>query len=199
MRPQNHNLLMPSNLQRIESGAASGMIRLIRGIRVMLDSDLAALYGVTTKRLKEQLKRNRDRFPDDFAFELTRQEVASLSYSKKSAGGRRYLPWAFTEHGAVMLASVLNTPVAVEASIRVVRTFVQLRELLIGSKELASKVAELERRSGSHQAAINTLFEALNQLIEQPASEEERREIGFHIKEEARKYRTRRTARNGVH
>ena len=199
MRPQVGKPLMGNNLEHVQPSVATGVIRLIRGVRVMLDSDLAVLYGVTTKRLKEQLKRNRDRFPDDFAFELTRQEVASLSYSKKSAGGRRYLPWAFTEHGAVMLASVLNTPVAVEASIRVVRAFVQLRELLIGSKELASRLAELERRSGSHEATIRKLFDAVNQLIEQPASEQERREIGFHIKEEARKYRTRRTARNGVH
>src|SRR5687768_5182795 len=139
---------MGNDLQQGARSAATGMIRLIRDMRVMLDSDLAVLYGVTTKRLKEQLKRNRERFPEDFAFELTRQEVASLSYSKKSAGGRRYLPWAFTEHGAVMLASVLNTPVAVEASIRVVRAFVQLRELLNTSTELASKIAELQRRSG---------------------------------------------------
>lgn len=177
------------------------MIRLIRGFKVMLDSDLASLYGVTTKRLKEQLKRNQERFPHDFAFELKPQEVAAISssYKKKAAGGRRYLPWAFTEHGAVMLASVLNTPVAVEASIRVVRAFVQLRELLTTSKELASKVAELERRSGSHEAAIRKLFAAVDHLLEPPATEQERREIGFHIKEEARKYRTRSPVRNGVH
>jgi hypothetical protein len=175
------------------------MIRLIRGFKVMLDSDLAALYGVTTKRLKEQLKRNRNRFPDDFAFELTRQEGASLSYNKRSAGGRRYLPWVFTEHGAVMLASVLNTPIAVEASIRVVRAFVQLRDLLANSKELAAKLAEMERRLGSHHAAIEKLFAAVDHLLAPPADEQERREIGFHIKEAARKYRTRTPARNGVH
>src|SRR6058998_1584989 len=137
------------------------MIHIIRGSRVMLDSDLAVLYGVTTKRLKEQLKRNRDRFPDDFAFELNRQEFARLKRTLanvKLAGGRRYLPWAFTEHGVVMLASILNTPVAVEASIRVVRAFVHLREMLASNKELAVKLAELERRLGAHDQAIKTLF-----------------------------------------
>ena len=201
MRPQNHKPFMVNDLQQLSPSAASGMIRFIRGARVMLDSDLAALYGVTTKRLKEQLKRNQERFPDDFAFALNRQEVAAISssYKKKTAGGRRYLPWAFTEHGAVMLASVLNTPVAVEASIRVVRAFVQLRELLTTSNELASKIAELQRSSGSHEAAIRKLFAAVDHLLATPASDQERREIGFHIKEEARKYRTRKTTRNGVH
>ena len=181
---------MTSYLQRTPN-RIEGMIHLIRGCRVMLDSDLAALYGVTTKRLKEQLKRNRGRFPDDFAFELSRQEFAELKSERgdaKLAGGRRYLPWAFTEQGVVMLASILNTPLAIEASIRVVRAFLQLRELLATSKELADKLAELERRLGAHDQAIATLFKAIKQLIESPASEEKHREIGFHIKEQARRY-----------
>src|SRR5687768_7694726 len=187
---------MASNLHVEKPSRIGGVIHFVRGCRVMLDSDLAVLYGVTTKRLKEQLKRNRDRFPDDFAFELTRKESAALSSkSKKTAGGRRYLPWAFTEHGAVMLASILSTPIAVEASIRVVRAFVHLREMLASNQELASKMAELERRLGGHDQAIESLFDAIKQLLEPPDSEQERREIGFHIKEEARKYST----RNGVH
>lgn len=185
---------MTSYLQPAPMSRIGGMIHLIRGCRVMLDSDLAVLYGVATKRLKEQLKRNIDRFPGDFAFELSRQEFAELKGrmpNTKLAGGRRYLPWAFTEHGAVMLASILNTPTAVEASIRVVRAFVQLRELLATSKELAAKLSELERRLGAHDQAIKTLFDAIKQLLEPPATEEKRREIGFHMKEEARKYRVR--------
>src|SRR5213593_202721 len=108
-------------------------IHLIRGHRVMLDSDLAAIYGVTTKRLNEQLKRNRPRFPDDFAFQLTLQEFTNLrsqSATSKGRGGRRYLPWVFTEHGALMLANVLNSDVAIQASVRVVRAFVRLRQMV---------------------------------------------------------------------
>ena len=161
----------------------------------MLDADLAVLYGVSTKRLKEQLKRNRDRFPSDFAFELSPQEYADLKAEEgptaRHAGGRRYLPWAFTEHGVVMLSSILNTPVAVEVSIRVVRAFVHLREMLASNKELAVKLAELERRLGAHDHAIKTLFDAIKQLVEPSVEEQKRREIGFHIKEEARKYRIR--------
>src|SRR5436190_17003436 len=110
-----------------------GAIHLVRGQRVMLDSDLAAIYGVTTKRLNEQLRRNRARFPSDFAFQLTREEFTNLKSqiaTSSSHGGKRKLPWAFTEHGAIMLASVLNSPVAIDASVRVVRAFVRLREII---------------------------------------------------------------------
>ena len=111
----------------------------------MLDADLARIYGVTTKRLNEQVKRNRDRFPEDFAFQLSPQECRILrsqfATSSSAHGGRRYRPYVFTEHGALMLASVLNTPVAVHASVRVVRAFVRLREMLGTQKELARKLA----------------------------------------------------------
>lgn len=170
----------------------------------MLDSDLAALYGVPTKRLNEQVKRNLDRFPLDFAFQLTEEEVKELTLEREPGQGRmrsqiataskrnvRYTPWAFSEHGAVMLASVLNSPVAVEASIRVVRAFIYLREVLATNKELSAKFSELERRLGDHDAAIKTLFNAIRQLLEPPATEKKPREIGFHMKEEARKYRVR--------
>src|SRR5947207_22549 len=125
------------------------MIFLIRGQRVMLDFHLARIYGVTTKRLKEQLRRNAARFPKDFAFQLTRQELANLrsQFATSSLhGGLRYLPIGFTEHGALMLASILNSPIAVEASIRVVRAFVLMREQLAAHKELAVKLGELEQR-----------------------------------------------------
>ncbi len=171
---------------RIES-----LILTVRGLRVMLDSDLAKIYGVSTMRLNEQFKRNHGRFPDDFAFQLTSEEFAGLisqiAISKKGRGGRRKLPRVFTEHGALMLASVLNSPIAVEASVRVVRAFVGMREQLTATKELAGKLADLEKQVGGHDAAINNLFEAIRQLVEPPLPEN-RRQIGF-LQETATPYR----------
>jgi hypothetical protein len=166
------------------------MIYLIRGQRVMLDFDLARVYGVKLKRLNEQVRRNAERFPKDFAFQLTLQEFANMRSQFATASKRniRYLPWAFTEHGALMLASVLNSPTAVEASVRVVRAFVLMREQLAAHKELAGKLAALEQRVGGHDEAIANLFEAIRQLIESPLSEN-RREIGFHVRETAPPYR----------
>ena len=162
---------------RIES-----LIYTIRGLRVMLDSDLAKIYGVSTMRLNEQFKRNSSRFPSDFSFQLTQQEFADLisqiAISKKGRGGRRKLPWVFTEHGALMLASVLNSPIAVEASVRVVRAFVLMREQLTANKELAQKLGELESRVSGHDEAIQNLFEAIRQLVEPPLPED-RKQIGF--------------------
>src|SRR5579863_5241152 len=116
------------------------LIHEVRGQKIMLDADLAEVYGVTTKALNQAVKRNADRFPADFAFLLTRQEVASLRsqiVTSKSRGGRRYLPYAFTEHGAIMAANVLNSPRAVQMSVFVVRAFVKMRALLSDSRELA--------------------------------------------------------------
>ena len=170
-------------------------IYLIRGQRVMLDSDLAAIYGTSTMRLNEQFRRNRKRFPDDFAFVLTREEFARLisqiAISKKGRGGRRKLPIAFTEHGAIMLASVLNSDVAVQASVRVVRAFVRLREMVAANAQLAGKLAELERRLDSHDEAIVDLFATLRRLLE-PAEPTTKREIGFHVRERAARYRRKR-------
>jgi len=169
------------------------LIYLIRGRKVMLDSDLAAIYGVPTHRLNEQVRRNRTRFPEDFAFQLTAEEFANLisqiAISRSGHGGRRTLPWVFTEHGAIMLASVLNTPVAVQASVQVVRAFVRLRELLASNTELAGKLAELERKLEGHDAAIRNLFDAIRQLLTPP--EPPRRAIGFHVKETKARYCTR--------
>jgi hypothetical protein len=174
-----------------------GAIHLIRGQRVMLDSDLAAIYGVTTKRLNEQLRRNRSRFPSDFAFQLTAGELTNLRSQIATSsfhGGRRYRPWVFTEHGALMLASVLNSEIAVQASVRVVRAFVRLREMVAANAQLAAKLKELERRFDSHDQAIANLFAALKQLIE-PSEPPKRREIGFHVRENAARYRVRQRAR----
>ena len=176
----------------IKSHAVEQLIHFVRGQRVMLDSELARIYGVTTKHLNQQLNRNRDRFPSDFAFQLTRKEVTHLRsqiVTSNKRGGRRYMPWVFTEHGAIMLATVLNSPVAIEASVRVVRAFIHLREMLASNKELAVKFAELERRLNAHDDEIKTLFDAIRQLLEPPSNETPRREIGFHVREQARRYR----------
>ena len=159
-------------------------IFLVRGQKVMLDADLADLYGVTTKRLNEQVKRNIDRFPPDFTFQLTAREHDSLrsqiATSKETLGrgGRRYLPYVFTEHGAIMAASVLDSERAVQVSIYVVRAFVQLREMLSSNKALARKLNELERKLTTHDHAITELIEAIRQLMT-PPEPKKKRPIGF--------------------
>ena len=143
----------------------------------MLDSDLAELYGVTTKRLNEQVRRNRERFPSDFMFRLEIHEVAILRSqfaTSRLHGGRRHQPLAFTEHGALMLASVLNSPVAVEASIHVVRAFVRLRALLATHVELAHKIKDLETR---YDTQFKVVFQAIEELM--AGDEMERPQIGF--------------------
>jgi hypothetical protein len=137
---------------------------------VLLDTDLAELYGVSVKRLNQQVKRNQERFPADFMFRLTAPEEKALrlqnATSNPGRGGRRYLPYAFTEHGAIMAASILNSPRAVEMSVLVVRAFVRLRELLGTHKQLAARLSELERRLGTHDAHIRELFDAIRELME---------------------------------
>jgi len=171
-------------IERIEK-----YILLIRRKKVMIDTDLAELYGVPTKRLNEQVRRNKKRFPKDFMFRLTEKEKAEvvakcdhLSKLKFSSS----LPYAFTEHGAVMLASVLNSPKAIEASLLVVRAFVRLREILSTHKELAQKLRELELIVESHSGQIMALFEAMNQLIQPP--DKPKRRVGFGVEEPKYKY-----------
>ena len=161
----------------------------IRGVRVILDSDLAALYGVPTKRLNEQYRRNRKRFPEDFAFQLTVKEINSLRSqiaTSSSHGGRRYRPYAFTEHGALMAANILNSPRAVQMSIFVVRAFAKMREALRGTPELTRKLAALEKKLTSrldvHEAAIVKVLQEIMQILNPPPPplEPPRRRIGFH-------------------
>jgi len=154
-------------------------IYLIRNRKVMIDADLAKIYGVSTSRLNEQVKRNFHRFPKDFMFELTRKEHENLMSQIATSrwGGRRKLPFVFTEHGAVMLASVLNSKVAVAASIQVVRAFVKLREVLSTHKELAAKFQLLENKLDKHDNEIQALFEAIRQLMETPNPP--RKKIGY--------------------
>jgi phage regulator Rha-like protein len=137
----------------------------IRDQKVMLDSDLAEVYQVETKMLNRAVKRNIERFPEDFMFQLTEEETASMRFqigtSKKGRGGRRYLPYAFTEHGAVMLASVLNSPTAIEASIKVVRAFVKMRSILALHKDLSERLEKLEKVTNEHDqnfAVVSQLF-----------------------------------------
>ncbi len=142
-------------------------ILLIRSQKVILDSDLSKLYGVTTKRLNQQVKRNSDRFPEDFMFQLTTKEKAEVVANCNHLSQLRFspaLPHAFTEHGAIMAASVLNTPRAIEASIFVVRAFVRLRQMLVTHKDLALKLSELERKIEKHDESIQAIFEAIRQL-----------------------------------
>lgn len=164
-------------------------IHLIRGQRVMLATDLAELYGVVTWRLDEQVKRNKDRFPEDFVFQLTPEEDKALTSqfarSKPGRGGRRTLPYAFTERGAIMTA--LNSPRAVAMSVQVVRAFVRLREMLASNKELAQKLAELEGKLEGHDQAIHNLFEVIRKLLKPP--ELKRRKIGFYAKKRRARYR----------
>jgi ORF6N domain len=177
----------------ISSEEMAPMVHFIRGKRVMLDYDLARIYGVETKRLKEQFNRNRDRFPENFAFVLKRKEFTNLrsQFATSSLhGGLRYLPMAFTEHGTVMLASLLNSKRAVEMSIFVVEASIRMREILVGNKQLAQKLSELESRVSTHDESIATMFEAIRELLE-PATPKTEREIGFHIKEKPMRYRTR--------
>jgi hypothetical protein len=175
-------------IRRIED-----LIFLVRGLRVMLDSDLAQIYGVSAKRLNEQVRRNLDRFPADFAFQLVENEWEALRSqiaTSKGRGGRRYIPWVFTEHGAIMLASILNSERAVDMSVSVVRAFVLMREQLAAHKELAQKLSELESRVSGHDESIQNLFEAIRQLVEPPLPEN-RKQIGF-MRETAPPYRIRR-------
>jgi hypothetical protein len=185
MKPRHTNLEM----EPVES-----LIHLIRGQRVILDADLARVYGVPTKRLNEVVKRTLERFPSDFAFLLKPQEVASLRSqiaTSKGRGGRRYIPRAFTEFGAIMAANVLNSPRAVQMSVFVVRAFVKMRETLGENRHLAEKLAELERRLTGrldvHEKAIVHILDEIKKLMEPlpPQPEPKRREIGFHVRDEA--------------
>lgn len=167
--------------------AIAGRIVTLRGQRVIVDADLAALYGVPTKRLNEQVRRNAERFPGDFMFQLAPEEWEALrsqfaTSNEPTRGGRRYAPFVFTEHGAIMAATVLNSPRAVEVSIYVVRAFVQLRELLAGHKELAKRLdqleARMERKLLTHDQAIAGILDAIRQLMAPPPAPK-KRPIGF--------------------
>ncbi len=174
-------------------------ILVLRGVRVILDADLARLYGVPTKRLNEQVKRNARKFPEDFCFRLTGEEAEAVSASRSqnatlkpgknlrsqnatssqtSHGGRRFLPYAFTEHGAIQAANVLNSAAAAEMSVHVVRAFIRLRQLVVNHKAIAAKLTEIEARVGAHDEQIAAVIAALRRLTA-PDGPRHRRKIGF--------------------
>jgi hypothetical protein len=173
------------------------LIFTVRGQRVFLDADLSHIYGVPTKRLNEQVRRNADRFPEDFMFQLSRQEITDLKsqFATSSSegirsqiatgsahGGRRKLPYAFTEHGAIMAANVLNSPEAIRMSVFVVRAFVKMREALIGRSELERRLLQIENVLLAHDESIRDLYEAIRPLL-LPPPVPARKKIGFEVKE----------------
>ncbi|MBF0123094.1 MAG: ORF6N domain-containing protein [Candidatus Omnitrophica bacterium] len=186
------------------------LIHQIRGQKVILDSDLAQVYGVTTKRLNEQVKRNRERFPKDFMFRLRSQEMREMhsqemgKTSRKSEalnlrsqiatsslgyGGRRYSPYVFTEHGALMAANVLNSPSAIQMSVLVVRAFVRMKKMLVSPESLAEELAalkkELRGRLDTHEVAINDILKRIMMILDPPllSPAPPKREIGFHVRD----------------
>jgi phage regulator Rha-like protein len=169
--------------QRIES-----KIYFIRGQKVMLDSDLAELYGVKTKELNKAVKRNKERFPDDFMFQLTKKETENLrsQIGTSSWGGRRYLPYAFTEQGVAMLSSVLRSKRAIYVNIQIMRTFTKLREILSTHKDLQRKIEEMEKK---YDQQFKIVFDAIKALLQHP--EPKKRPIGF-IREKHIEYKTKR-------
>jgi len=186
--------MSPEALQKQLRVSIESVIFVVRGERILLDSDLATLYGVTTGALNRAVKRNLDRFPEDFVFQLTTEEAAALRcqsgiskerahpvYARANRGGRRYLPYVFTEHGALMAANVLNSPQAVQMSVFVVRAFVRMRQAMALHTNMAEKLEDLERRVTGHDEAIRSLVQTIRQLMAPPAKP--RRSIGFRVEE----------------
>ena len=170
------------------------LIYMVRGQKIILDADLAKLYGVETKILNKAMKRNAERFPDDFVFQLDREELEALRFqigtSKTGRGGRRYLPYAYTEHGAIMAANMLNSPKAVQMSVFVVRAFVKMRDQLSATQLLEKRLAEIEKALLSHDVALADIYQKIRPLL-LPPRESKKKQIGFHVKEKMTHYRPR--------
>ena len=163
-----------------------------RGQKVVIDRDLAQIYGVKTSRLNEQVKRNKERFPEDFVFQLTREEAKIWIRSRsqfatlKRGQNIKYLPYAFTEHGAIMAANVINSPLAIQMSVFVVRAFITLRGMASTHRELSARLAELENRLESHDEQIQLILKAIKQLMAPP--EKPPKKIGFQLREKRALY-----------
>jgi hypothetical protein len=169
-----------------ENESVERMIHEVRGRKVMIDADLAALYGVTTKRLNEQVKRNRERFPPDFMFRLIRMEVEKLNRSRFATGSQkhrdpRFLPFVFTEHGAIMAANVLNSRRAIRMSVFVVRAFVNMRSELMARSEMEKRLTQAEKVLLSHDSSLRDLYEKIRPLL-LPPPDPPRRRIGFGVR-----------------
>jgi hypothetical protein len=173
------------------------LIRSVRGQRVILDGDLARIYGVETRVLNQALKRNQERFPDDFAFLLSREEILGISQSVISLRKLKFSKQAraFTEHGALMAANILNSPRAVAMSVYVIRAFVKMREDIAANAAILKRLAEIDKTLLLHDTALHDIYQKLRPLL-QPPPEPAKPEIGFHIKEDAIPYRIRRKARS---
>ena len=168
-----------NDIQIVPAEAIGRLIKIIRGRKVLLDSDLAKLYDVETKSLNRSVRRNLDRFPEDFMFQLTEEEFLRCQIGTSSShGGRRYLPLAFTEQGVAMLSGILNSPRAVQVNIAIMRTFVRLREILSTNKALAEKLAGIESKMDKHDKQFEIVFEAIGQLLS-PVTKSKKRPIGF--------------------
>lgn len=156
-------------------------IYVIRGEKVMIDEDLSAMYGVDTKQLKRQVKRNRDRFPKDFMFVLTRKEFENLRSQMGTSnwGGTRYLPMAFTEQGVTMLSGILNSKTAIEVNIRIIRVFTKLREYTLTHKEILLQLSRLEKEVRGNTKDIENIFIVLKELLEKESKPLPRNRIGF--------------------
>jgi len=177
------------NKEIVPIGQIAKSILVLRGQRVMLDRDLAVLYGVQTRVLNQAVKRNSDRFPEDFVFTLSREEIQRISQTVTSSASLKFSKQvrASTEQGVAMLSSVLRSDRAIRVNVAIMRTFVRLRQTLESNRELAQKFSELERRVGKHDDEIAAILEAIRQLMAPP--EKPRREIGFHVRERAGRYR----------
>lgn len=175
---------MAAKRELVPVGRIAQRILFLRGQKVILDSDLAALYDIQTRVLKQAVRRNRNRFPGDFLFELSPTEIQNVVSQFVIPNRRKFggaVPMAFTEQGVAMLSSVLNSPRAVKVNIAIMRAFVKLRETLDSHRELAEKFSDLKRRVGKHDEEIAAIIDAIRQLMAPP--ERPRREIGFHVRE----------------
>lgn len=176
---------MDNDKSLVPAEMIAGLILLIRGKKVMLDHDLAKMYGVSTKALNQAVKRNAERFPADFIFQLTKEEKVEVVTNCDHLANLRFsssLPFAFTEHGTIMAASLLDSAKAVEISVFVVRAFIQLRESLLMNERLAGKIAQLERRIAVHDKSIDNIVAVINQLMAPP--EPMKKPVGFHWAED---------------
>lgn len=164
---------------RLADDVIINKIFLVRGQKIMLDEDLASLYHVETKRLNEQVKRNIDRFPKDFMFQLTREEFSNLKsqIATSSWGGKRKLPYAFTEHGILMLSGVLSSRIAVQTNLQIIRIFIKMREMILSHKDILLKLEQLEKTVTNNTEDIQLIFQYVKQLLNPPSPP--RRRIGF--------------------
>ena len=187
---------MGSNTQIVPAQDVTTLIRSVREQRILLDRDLAAIYGVETRALNQAVKRNADRFPPDFMFELTREEILGISQSVISLGKLRFSKQvrAFTEHGALMAATVLNSSRALAMSLYIIRAFVKMREDLAANAAILKRLAEIDKTLLLHDGALRDIYQKLRPMLE-PPPQPPKPEIGFHIKEDAVPYRTNRRTR----